>query len=85
MDAFQTQMGEIRDLEVLMRSIADFKVRRRLPPSPPAPGRVVSPDGLEKVQRRLRRRHGVLVRRFMRSVDRLYLFYGQDDRTASNT
>ena len=73
MNDFQTRMGTIRDLEVLMGNIRQFGVG-----SPVRPGtrrRVIPAVSLAIIHRRLQRRHSVLVRRFIQSVNEFQRFY----------
>jgi CHAD domain-containing protein len=88
MNALQTMMGDIHDLEVLRSSVKRFAVRSRSLKKPTAvrnpvrgSGRQAKPSArkppsidLIKIDRRLQRRYATLVRRFIESANEIYRF-----------
>lgn len=82
MNDYQTSLGDIRDRELLVESIEGFRARSSLRPRPGMPGQIIPAGNLVRIQRRLRRQHSVLVRKFIRSVDGFYRFYSPGTETS---
>ena len=72
---YQTRMGDLHDMEVLMESIEGLRVRTSSRPQPGMSGRPIPAADLARILRRLRRQHSLLVRQFISSLDGLYRFY----------
>jgi hypothetical protein len=82
MNDYQTRIGAIHDLEVLVDNVKSLRVRKSLQPQPPMPRLAIPANSLLRVQQRLQRQRAVLVRKFIQSADELYSFYNPDSTTS---
>ena len=69
MNAYQTRMGDIQDIEVLISSVNEYALRREK----------TSDESLLPVHQELARQRSELIAAFLKSADDLYGFWGERD------